>query len=75
MSVLRELLTSIAVEAANRIVRSQTGEFGTVERLAGQLGRSVHERRGDAAILHFSDPTAGIRKVYVRPARAVRPRS
>ncbi len=40
-------------------------ERGRIERLCRELGWSVDERDGQKIALHFKDPLAGIRKVYL----------
>lgn len=66
MSVWHELLTPLVRAAVTRMVRPPSG-LAMIDRLSAQLGWSLHERRGDAAVLQFSDPIAGSRTLYVRP--------
>ena len=39
--------------------------FGRIERLCGEIGWAIDERGEDRIFLHFKDPFAGIRKVFI----------
>jgi hypothetical protein len=62
---------SFLAELTQGIVEGMRGngsgdrERGRIERCCRELAWSVDERDGDKIALHFKDPLAGIRKVYI----------
>ena len=42
-----------------------TQERGRIDRLCRELGWALDERDGDTIRLHFNDPVAGVRKVFI----------
>jgi hypothetical protein len=63
MSFFAELTTGIIEGIRGGL--SEERERGRIERLCRELGWSVDEQDGQKIALHFKDPLAGIRKVYI----------